>query len=140
MIVPLYQQTRTRSNIYGETEDDRSAFWEHEALANCYGDSHFEHPDCITQNILKTRRLRCHADGSSTVRVTAYGFRGENRLEMVPAYGGDGRWHNVPVEWVEYLPVKHSSTMEIREMFDPSSSKELPAPQILRRQIWSKLD
>ena len=140
LIVPLYQQTRTRSNIYGETEDDRSAFWEHEALANCYGDSHFEHPDCITQNILKTRRLRCHADGSSTVRVTAYGFRGENRLEMVPAYGGDGRWHNVPVEWVEYLPVKHSSTMEIREMFDPSSSKELPAPQILRRQIWSKLD
>ena len=139
LIIPLYQQTRTRSNIYGEEEDDRSAFWEHEALANFYGDDHFEHPDCITQNILKTRRLRTNADGSSTIRVTAHGFRGENRVDMVPAYGGDGRWHNVPVEWVEYFPIKNSRNMKIREMPDSEQSGKMSDAQILRRQIQSEL-
>ena len=139
LIVPLYQQTRTHSDIYGKPEDNRSAFWEHEALANCYGDDHFEHPDCITQNILKTRRLFNNADGRSTIRVTAHGFRGENRLELVPTYSGDGRWHNVPVEWVEYLPVKHSSNMEIREVSNSAQEKDMPVPQIMRRHIWSKL-
>jgi hypothetical protein len=140
LIVPLYQQTRTHAAIYGKEESSRSAFWEHESLANYYGDSCFEHPQCITQNILKTRCVRRDAAGGATVEVTAYGFRGIERVEYVPVYGNDGKWHNVPVEWVEYLPVEKTSAMELQDLPGESQIDSDRSHALLRRSIFSYLD
>ncbi|MBE6393579.1 MAG: hypothetical protein E7044_05935 [Lentisphaerae bacterium] len=141
LIVPLYQQTRPRAAIYGEKEKCRSAFWEHESLANYYGDSRFEHPECITQNILKTRCTARDSAGNATVEVTAYGFRGENRVEIVPVYGNDGKWHNVPVEWVEYLPVEQTRSMYLKDMPESKESGTSDGKNALwRRSIFSYLD
>ena len=30
-------------------------------------------------------------------------------------YGGDGRYHRVPVEWYEYLPVTGTGTIRMKE-------------------------
>ena len=38
-------------------------------------------PHCITDNILKTRLVK-RQNGVSDIAVTAYGFRGEPRVEM----------------------------------------------------------
>ena len=140
LIVPLYQQTRTNASIYGKKGSPRSAFWEHESLANYYGDSRFEHPDCITPNILKTRCVRRNSSGSATVEVTAYGFRGVDRVEYVSVYGDDGKWHNVPVEWVEYLPVQKTSSMELQDLPDESQIHCEKSHALLRRSIYSYLD
>ena len=137
----LYQQTRPRAAIYGEKEKCRSAFWEHESLANYYGDSRFEHPECITQNILKTRCSERDTDGNAIVEVTAYGFRGVDRVEVIPVYGNDGRWHNVPVEWVEYLPVERTSSMYLQDMPESKTSFRTDnSTALLRRSIYSHLD
>ena len=45
--------------------------------------------------------------------VSAYAFRQEERVEYVPRHGGDGRWHNVPVHWVEYLPVSRETSLVV---------------------------
>lgn len=140
MIVPLYQQTRPRAAIYGEKEVNRSAFWEHEALANYYGDSRFEHPSCITQNILKTRCLSRNAAGNASVEVTAYGFKGVNRVEIVPVYGDDGKWHDVPVEWVEYLPVERKRTMHLKDLPGEGDFHSRNSDAVRRRSIYSVLD
>ena len=47
--------------------------------------------------------------------VTAYGFRGEDRTDYVSVLGGDGDYHDVPVHWVEYLPVERTSRMSVAE-------------------------
>lgn len=114
LCVPMYQQIRTRENIYGYAEKPKSAFWEHEALANFWGEAHFKHPRCVTQNILKTRQRQL-ANGSSEITVYAYGYEAIRRMYYEKVWGGDGRLHTVPVEWYEYLPVTGSGSIFMNE-------------------------
>ena len=44
LCVPMYQQIRSQQDIYGRDMQRRSAFWEHEALANFWGQDRFKHP------------------------------------------------------------------------------------------------
>jgi len=110
LAIPIYQQYRSHADIYKSTHGRTSSFWEHESIANFYGQNTFRHPSSITQNILKTR-----ADNAGNIDVTAHGFRGEERIDYIEKYGGDGKWHNVPVHWTEYLPVHRTKRMAVRE-------------------------
>lgn len=113
LCIPMYQQIRPQSDIYGHDMQRHSSFWEHEALANFWGQDKFKHPNCVTNCILKTEQI---GEGdSSTIKVYAYGYRVEKRLTYVKKYGGDGRWHNVPVYWDEYLPVTGTGNIDIQE-------------------------
>ena len=120
LAIPLYQQTRMHEDIWkGVVGRDPSSFWEHEAIANYYGDASFRHPSSITRNILKTRLVR-REGGESTVAVTAYGYCGEDRVDYESVYGGDGNWHDVPVKWIEYSPVQRTRNMCMSVRASPS--------------------
>ena len=114
LCVPMYQQIRSQQDIYGRDMQRRSAFWEHEALANFWGQEHFKHPECVTDNILKTK-VRKASDGSTTITVFAHGYRSESRLSYISKWGGDGRTHQVPVYWDEYLPVVGQGSISMTE-------------------------
>ena len=113
LCVPMYQQIRPQHDIYGHDMMRDSAFWEHEALANFWGQDNFRHSSCVTDCILKT--VQNKGKDSSSITVYAYGYRSEPRLTYVGMYGGDGRFHNVPVHWEEYLPVTGTGTISMRE-------------------------
>ena len=118
--IPLYQQMRTHEDIWKGVLDGRpSSFWEHESVANYHGEDKFAHPNCITRSILKTQVVQ-RENGESTIAVTAHGYRGEDRIDYKEVYGGDGRWHDVPVPWTEYLPVQRTSNMCLSERGSPS--------------------
>lgn len=143
LAIPLYQQTRTHEDIWkGVVPGEDSSFWEHEATANYHGEEEFRHPACITRSILKTSVVR-DSDGSGRVAVTAHGFRGEKRTDYVEVYGGDGRYHSVPVEWTEYLPVSRTREMSVSESATPSEdfrqSYEGASAAVFRRSIYSYL-
>lgn len=143
LAIPLYQQTRPHEDIWkGIIDGEPSSFWEHEATANYYGDSYFEHPECITQNILKTR-VGSRADGTARVAVTAHGYRGIERVDYVSVWGGDGSLHEVPVEWIEYDPVEKTSEMCLAETHEPSAafaqSYRKSSAATFRRAIYSYL-
>lgn len=114
LCVELYQYIRPVSEIYGRDMMQESSFWEHESLANAWGVENFRAPDCVTNCILKTDQER-NADGSSTIHVSAYGYRTEPRVTYIPVRGGDGRTHQVPVEWEEYLPVTGEGEILMKE-------------------------
>lgn len=114
LCIPMYQQIRSRENIYGIDMPRHSAFWEHEALANFWGQDNFKHPDCVTDCILKTKQKEGQND-SATITVYAYGYRSEQRLTYVSKWGGDGILHRVPVYWEEYLPVTGQGRIYMRE-------------------------
>lgn len=143
LAIPLYQQTRSHEDIWkGVVDGEASSFWEHEATANYYGESHFEHPECITRNILKTRVL-FRSDGAARVAVTAHGYRGVERTDYISVWGGDGCSHDVPVDWIEYRPVERMSEMCLSESKTPSASfaksyREMSA-STFRRAIFSYL-
>ena len=118
--IPLYQQMRTHEDIWKDVLGPKmSSFWEHEAAANYHGEDKFKHPSCITRSILKTRVIQ-RDNGENTVAVTAYGYRGEERIDYKEVRGGDGNWHDVAVHWTEYLPVQRTSNMCICERSTPS--------------------
>ena len=118
--IPLYQQTRTHEEIWKDVlERKASAFWEHEAVANYHGEKRFEHPRCVTRSILKTNVVE-RKEGESTIAVTAHGFEGVERTDYKSVYGDDGDWHDVPVKWIEYLPVQRTSNLCLSELEKPS--------------------
>lgn len=114
LCVPMYQQIRPQQDIYGHDMQRHSAFWEHEALANFWGQDHFKHPNCVTDCILKTTQTKGRGD-NSTITVYAHGYRSEQRLTYISKWGGDGRSHRVPVYWDEFLPVTGSGNIYMRE-------------------------
>ncbi len=114
LCIPLYQQTPPDNVTFGLEDYAMSEYPEHEALANEYGYSYFAPKQCVTQCILKTS-IHSRKDGISDIRVTAYGFKGVKRVEYVSVFGGDGNFHNVPVEWIEYLPVDRTTRLWVME-------------------------
>lgn len=114
LCVPMYQQIRPQHDIYGHDMQRRSAFWEHEALANFWGQDRFKHPSCVTDCILKTTQSQSQSD-NSTITVHAHGYRSEQRLTYISKWGGDGRSHSVPVYWDEYLPVTGIGSIYMKE-------------------------
>ncbi len=114
LCVPMYQQIRPQEDIYGRNMQQHSSFWEHEALANFWGQGRFKHPSCVTDCILKTEQLQTIGD-NSIIKVNAYGYRTEQHLEYVSKWGGDGNLHHVPVYWDEYLPVTGSGMIYLKE-------------------------
>lgn len=121
--IPLYQQIRTRKNIYGVDLLNKSTFWEWESLVNHQGEEKFAHPSCATSNILKTKLLRTIDNSQHDLQVTAHGFSETPRVDYVRVHGGDGRWHTIDVHWYEYNPVSRQSHVSIAEF--PDSDKEV---------------
>jgi len=38
--------------------------------------------------------------------ISAYSYDIIPRVDFIPVYGGDGRWHSVPVPWDDYIPLE----------------------------------
>ncbi len=129
LAIPLYQQHKPKEYIYKDNYYRNYTSYEAEYAANKMGKAVFEHSLARTEAILKTKFLE--KDGKSDkVRVTAYSYRTEDRVDFVPTFGGDGRIHNVPVHWVEYIPVSQNSIVKLKQldMTDKEFGKKLGNP------------
>jgi len=74
-------------------------------LANRLDPKYVVHPYTKTPAILKASYLGSQNNVDETC-ISAYSYDIEKRIDFVPVYGGDGRWHNVPVPWDEYMPLE----------------------------------
>ncbi len=61
--------------------------------------------------------------GEDELRITAYAYHAESRRTYVPVFGGDGHMHDVPVDWVEYIPVQRQSVVSITREPRPYSKR-----------------
>ena len=95
--------------------DANFTYYEHEIAANALGSDSFAAPDTITDVILKTQFVSKQSS-EDIVNVTAYSYYGVDRVDYVPVLGGDGHYHNVPVQWVEYVPTEKTSTIGIKSL------------------------
>ena len=112
MSVPVYQEEPLNSLKTPEAFKANYTPYEHEVMANSIGENVFKHPNAVTESILKTKTVR--SDGTvDFVNVTSHSFTEAPRLDFVPVFGGDGRMHNVPVHWFEYIPVERTSQIAV---------------------------
>lgn len=115
LAIPLYQQMKSLDYIYGRDCPQNYSSYEHEVFANSFDENLLKHPDSITTCMLKTNVIRTDGKGDK-VSITAYSYRGEERVDYVQKMGGDGHLHTIPVYWTEYIPISQVSTMELRNV------------------------
>ena len=128
--IPLYQQQKPVEYIYKRNYVSNITSLEHEVMANGLNFELLKPSNCATDLILKTK-FNSKCENADEVEITSYGFIAEPRLTYVSVYGGDGRYHQVPVHWYEYISTNKTSFMQIskhdltrKEYNDISSSND----------------
>lgn len=115
LAIPIYHESRRCPSPFSNTTGRMLAFWEHEAIAHHIGEERLRSAACATKCMMRASVVRLDS-GVETVSVTAHGYRAVPRIELVPVEGGDGRVHDVPVHWTEYVPDSKTTTMRMRAM------------------------
>ena len=103
--IPIYQERPVHSLKPIPDLSQRYALKECEALANRLNPKEVVHPDTQTKAIVKASFAGAQNELDETC-ITAYSYDIHKRVDIVSVHGGDGRWHNVPVEWDEYMPLE----------------------------------
>ncbi len=129
--IPLYQQQKPHEYIYKDLYNSYVSFYEHEKVANKMNANEFKHPLSQTENILKTTVVKSDKN-CDTIQVTAYGYQTVNRTDIIWVFGGDGRNHQVPVNWVEYIPVEKNTVMEVNIV---TEAKELTPAEKFKQMV-----
>lgn len=113
LCVPIYQQTPAPEREEGVYPRNLSEE-ETECAVNCMQEA-FRPQGTQTEILLKTEFLRTEGT-CDLVRVTAYSYETVERTEYIPVSGGDGYTHDVPVDWIEYIPHQAEKTVLLREI------------------------
>lgn len=127
LAIPIYQERPVHSlkpipeipRLYAQKEC--------EALANGIDAQYIVHPDTKTQAILKSSYVGSKEQVDETC-ITAYSYDIHQRVDVVSVMGGDGRFHNVPVPWDEYVPLKASKHFYVAAV-DQVKSENIMANQ-----------
>lgn len=113
--IPLYQQYKTIEYIYQNKFAHNITQAEVESAANSHNVNLFKHPLTRSTGVILKSNFN-HSDGVSDVcTITAYSFKGDDRVTYVPVLGGDGRTHQVPVHWIEYSPISQDTPFVIED-------------------------
>lgn len=105
LAIPIYQERPVHSLKPIPDYTQQYALKESEALANAVEKHRVVHAQTKTPAILKSSFVAAR-DGMDETCITAYSYDIEKRVDIVSVYGGDGRYHNVSVEWDDYLPLE----------------------------------
>ncbi len=108
--IPVYQERPVHSLDPLPDYAQMYSYKECEALANAVAPERVVHPATKTQAILKSSFVRSR-NAVDEFCVTAYSYNIIQRLDIVPVFGGDGRWHNVPVSWDDYIPLEQRNSL-----------------------------
>ncbi len=103
--IPVYQDRPVHSLKPIPDYSQLYSLKESEVLANAIESQYVVHPATKTPAILKSSYVGSK-DNIDETSITAYSYDIIPRVDYVPVYGGDGHYHNVPVEWDEYIPLE----------------------------------
>lgn len=106
--IPIYQQERPSSPFGICTNHGNLGDFEMESVANYFNYKVFAPAGASTSQILKAVPVQADEKGC-LADVTSYSFHGEERVDFVPEMAGDGHLYNVPVPWIEYIPVEKTT-------------------------------
>jgi len=105
LAIPIYQERPVHSLKPIPDSTQLYSLKESEVLANLLDRKCVVHPDTKTEAILKSTFVDSKEAVDETC-IIAYSYDIKKRVDIVSVRGNDGRYHNVPVEWDEYIPLK----------------------------------
>lgn len=124
LAIPAYQERPVHSLKPIPDYSQLYSLKECEALANAVDYKYVVHPNTKTQAILKSSFISSK-DKIDKTCITAYSYDIVKRIDFISVRGGDGYYHDVPVEWDEYLP------LEARNNFYISTKEQVDRKQVI---------
>ncbi|MBZ4226717.1 DUF677 domain-containing protein [Mycoplasma tauri] len=112
--IPIFQQVKAKEYEYYDYDGANLNEFEYERRITSLDENLFKHPLVKTRHISKTKYIGQN-NGSDRVLVSDFGYDIIDRIEYVTVYGRDGKMHNVPVPWQEYIRYDRSSEIDIPE-------------------------
>ena len=125
MGIPIYQERPVHSLDPIPNYSQKYSYKECEALANKVRAEYVVHPKTKTNAILKSTFV-CSQDEADEICVSAYSYDIIPRVDYVSVHGGDGRWHDVAVNWDEYIPLEAENNFFVSTL-EKASSKNIIA-------------
>lgn len=114
MSIPLYQQYKTREYIYRDDYYRNYTSYEAEVLGNVV--SRELAPDTAdTTSIIKSALVKKNGKTDNILYISN-AFEACDRVTCVSVFGGDGFHHDVPVNWIEYVPVSKTTYADMVEL------------------------
>ncbi|MCH5152562.1 MAG: hypothetical protein J1F68_01185 [Clostridiales bacterium] len=111
--IPIYQQERPTRHFGECTNHGNIGDFEMESVANYFRKELLAPEDATTPQILKAVPVNV-SEQATLAEITSYAYRGEDRLTYVPEMARNGRTYQVPVHWVEYIPVQKQSYLQMQ--------------------------
>lgn len=123
--IPVYQERPVHSLQPIPDHSQKYSLKECEALANKVSKEYVAPIGTKTPVILKSSFVNSQ-NSVDEICVCAFSYDIIPRVDFVPVHGGDGRWHNVPVPWDEYIPLEASNNFFVAAA-DIAQSKNIMA-------------
>lgn len=103
--IPVYQERPVHSLQPIPDQAQKYSYKECEALSNKMSPENVVHPRTKTNAIIKSTFVNS-TNGIDEICVCAYSYDIIPQIDFIPVYGGDGKWHSVPVPWDDYIPLE----------------------------------
>ena len=110
--IPIYQEKPMKGLEELEDFNRKYSYKEYEVLANRLKTELVSDENSKTELILKCDAIKSNNNIDEIV-VTAHSFDIIKHTDLIPIFGGDGRFHNVPVIWDEYIPIETRSNFSV---------------------------
>ena len=123
MSIPLYQQHKPVEYIYEHEFESNNTMCEAEVLANRLDVRLLCHPQTKTETILSAHLAEKRQD-EDIVEIEAHSYYAEELVEYVSTWGGDGRMHNVPVTYVNYVPLTNQTLVSLSAIPQQEDTKQ----------------
>lgn len=142
--IPIYEQTKTHEYIYDIPYEAYHTKYEQESIANRFNKKTLVHPESRTDAILKCNLIK-KEESSDLISITAYSYKTIKHTDVFTKMGGDGRLHNIPVEWLEYVKLEKTSQMELanvdssEKLFKSNIANSSSSPCVYERGLISTL-
>ncbi len=111
--IPLYSQTKPDSFIPSETKKNVTD-QEVEALINHMDPDLFKSKDANIEDQLLKATYEKTVRQSDIYSVISLSYLETPEVDYIPVYGGDGRYHDVPVHYFTYTPERKVTRVCIR--------------------------
>ena len=112
--IPLYQMHQSFENIFKGTVDPNVTSFESEMIANHFDQKLFRHPDSDTEAILKRTVVKKNGKLGDLVNVHAHSYKAIPHTDYFTKMGGDGRPHEIPVTWYEYIELEQVTPLAVQ--------------------------
>ena len=119
--IPAYQERPVHSLKPVPDYSQIYSLKECEALANIVDKTYVVHPETKTPAIIKSEFINSNGCSDETL-IKSYSYDIIERVDIVPVYGGDGRYHNVEVFWDDYIPLEMESRFFVSKVSDATGT------------------